>query len=336
MCLTAALTLALAAGTLGIGPGPVPAHEFWHSAAFEARGGVLGQAELWVTSHLFSTLGASILAVFLFAAGVILVTGATLAGAIRATGAGVAGTGRALRRSTDDLRATVARRPATAVARAGVEYPGEPLLPPEPDTTELVVRATHVEAPPISEPDETGKAPPGLQELDAEDDLDEVEGVEATAGGPNKPVSADDLTPQGRYRASVTDDPDFEWRRARHALSDPLDRRGRQARHRRPGAGRRGRWSRRSATSGSRRRSIGRVTGPHITRYELRLAPGNEGLEGRQRSRTISPTRWRRPTSGSSRRSPASRRSGSRCPTRAGGSCTSATCSRSRRRTGRR
>ena len=57
ICLIAALTLALAAGTLGIGPGPVPAHEFWHPAAFETRGGVLGQAELWVTSHLFSTLG---------------------------------------------------------------------------------------------------------------------------------------------------------------------------------------------------------------------------------------------------------------------------------------
>ena len=166
VCLVAALTLALAAGTLGLGPGPVPPHEFWRAASFETRGGVLGQAELWVSSHLFSTLGASILAVFLFIAGLILVTGATLAGAIRATGSGVAGTGRALRRSTDELRATVARRPATAAARAAAgdasQYAGEPLLPPEPDTDELVVRATHVEAPPIADaPDgAAGELPP--------------------------------------------------------------------------------------------------------------------------------------------------------------------------------
>ena len=54
LCLVAALTLALAAGTLGIGPGAVPAREFWRAASFETRGGILGQAELWVSSHLLS------------------------------------------------------------------------------------------------------------------------------------------------------------------------------------------------------------------------------------------------------------------------------------------
>ena len=91
---------------------------------------------------------------FLLLAGLILVTGATLAGVLRVTGAGVLGTGRALRRSTEELAATVARRPATAAAQdAGRRQRGmfadEPLLPPEPDTAELIVRATHVEAPPI-------------------------------------------------------------------------------------------------------------------------------------------------------------------------------------------
>ena len=40
---------------------------------------------------------------------------------------------------------------ADAPAAAAVESleDPEPLLPPEPDTAELVVRATHVEAPPI-------------------------------------------------------------------------------------------------------------------------------------------------------------------------------------------
>ncbi|MDQ6834644.1 MAG: DNA translocase FtsK, partial [Actinomycetota bacterium] len=92
ICLVTALTLALAAGTLGLGHGPGVAHDFWRPAAFETRGGVLGQAELWVASHLLSNLGADILAVFLLIAGLILVSGATLAGALRLTGAGVVGT----------------------------------------------------------------------------------------------------------------------------------------------------------------------------------------------------------------------------------------------------
>ena len=110
LCLTASITLALAAGTLGVGPGPTPAGEFWRASAFEDRGGVVGQAELWVTSHLISTVGADILAVFLFVAGLILVTGAGVAGAIRATGARVADTTRVIRRSTEGMTAAATRR----------------------------------------------------------------------------------------------------------------------------------------------------------------------------------------------------------------------------------
>ena len=42
----------------GSARGRLPAREFWHAAAFESRGGIVGQAELWVSSHLISTLGA--------------------------------------------------------------------------------------------------------------------------------------------------------------------------------------------------------------------------------------------------------------------------------------
>src|SRR5690349_10830092 len=156
ICVTAAITLGLAAGRRGLGPGQPPSGSFWRAAAFESRGGVVGQGELWISSHLLSTIGADILAVFLFLAGAILVSGATLAGVIRATGAGVAGTSRALKRTTGDFAQTVARRPATEAGRSrvaeragalGVEPPPmaeappvlpedpEPLFPPEPDTS---------------------------------------------------------------------------------------------------------------------------------------------------------------------------------------------------------
>ncbi|MGH2868788.1 MAG: DNA translocase FtsK [Solirubrobacteraceae bacterium] len=284
LCLVAALTLALAAGTLGLGPGPVPAHLFWHPTSFESRGGVIGQAELWAVSHLFSTVGAHILAVFLFMAGLILVSGATLAGILRFTGTGVAETSRVLRRSTEDLRATVARRPATASARATATGSGYPprALPPEADTSELVIRATHVEAPPNAFEDEPVAELP-LEPLEPLDLGPEPGGSDAepeplfedetAPAGPGFEVSPEDLTPQGRYRASITDDPDFEWRvpgprfltRSTGEASKP-DTAGQEqvARTLLETLGH----------FGIEAKVIGRVTGPHITRYEMRLAPG--------------------------------------------------------------
>ena len=84
-----------------------------------------------------------ILVVFLFLVGVILLTGASLASAIRATGSGVADTTRMLK----------AHRPRSATTEAPAPF-GQPesLQPPEPEPEELIVRATHVEAPPLDEP----------------------------------------------------------------------------------------------------------------------------------------------------------------------------------------
>ncbi len=277
ICLTASITLALAAGTLGVGPGAGPASQFWRASAFEDRGGVLGQSLLWVCSHLISTLGADILAVFLFVAGLILVTGAGVAGVVRTTRAGMAETTRVIRRSTGGVAASAPRRPATAAARArtAVTYadePAEPLLPPEPDTSELIVRSTHVEAPPIS--------PDLVDEPDELDDGNDPHGSEPGSDPPERverPASPDpeDLTPQGRYRASVTDDPDFVWRvpPARFLVRST----GEAARPDTAGQ------EQVAATLvetlghfGINAKVIGRVTGPHITRYELRLAPGTK------------------------------------------------------------
>jgi S-DNA-T family DNA segregation ATPase FtsK/SpoIIIE len=263
VCLTAALTLALAAGTLGLGPGMLHGGHFWKPSLFEARGGVVGQAELWASSHLLSTVGSHVLAVFLLIAGILLVTGATLASVVRATGTHVVNTGRALRRTTaPEPAAAAARRPATAAARKQVELEEEPLpiLPPEPDTAELVVRATHVEAPPI--------------ESDGEDEPVEALPEPVPAPEPIE-VSPEDLTPQGRYRSSVTDDPDFEWhvptarfltRSTGEAAKPDTEGQEQVAKTLLETLGH----------FGIEAKVIGRVTGPHITRYEIRLAPGTK------------------------------------------------------------
>jgi S-DNA-T family DNA segregation ATPase FtsK/SpoIIIE len=222
-----------------------------------------------VTTRLFSAVGAHVLAAFLFIAGLILVTGA-----------GVATWIRTVRRSTEEFAATVSRRPPmTHAARAarGIPEPlpaadHEPLLPPGvggSEFAELVVRATHVEAPPaIGE--YAGDAEPGQREPEAEPEPEE-QPVEAGTAEADEP----ELTPQGRFRASVTDDPEFAWRvpssrflvRATGDAAKP-DTEGQEqtARALLEALGH----------FGIEAKVIGRVTGPHITRYELRLAPGTK------------------------------------------------------------
>ena len=67
LCLTAALTLALAAGTLGLGPGRAPAAQFWHADRVRVpRRRSSARPSCGSSSHLLSSVGADILAVFLF------------------------------------------------------------------------------------------------------------------------------------------------------------------------------------------------------------------------------------------------------------------------------
>jgi DNA segregation ATPase FtsK/SpoIIIE, S-DNA-T family len=272
ICLTASLTIALAAGTLGLGPGMLHGQAFWHAHAFEARGGLLGQGELWVATHLFSTVGAHVLAAFLFLAGVILLTGAGVATSIKT-----------VKRSTEELAATMIRRPPMTEAgrtiqasRADTEpiEEHERLLPPEPDTSELVVRATHVEAPPPAEHDAAELEEP--QQL-AIEEAEPVEPAHAPApdGEPEDAGGEHPLTPQGRFRASVTDDPDFVWRvpSARFLVRSTGD----AAKPDTEGQEQTARALLEALGHfGIEAKVIGRVTGPHITRYELRLAPGTK------------------------------------------------------------
>jgi S-DNA-T family DNA segregation ATPase FtsK/SpoIIIE len=106
LCLFAALCLGLAAGTLGIGPGG-PRPGFWDPTWVRTRGGMTGEALYWLASTLLGTVGSHILAVFLFLAGVLLLTGASVAGVLKATSDSTA---RAVRETT----AAYTRRRAAA------------------------------------------------------------------------------------------------------------------------------------------------------------------------------------------------------------------------------
>jgi DNA segregation ATPase FtsK/SpoIIIE, S-DNA-T family len=242
ICLVAALTLALAAGTLGLGPAGAR-HGFWHTDFLSDRGGIVGEAIFYAASNLVGTVGAHILAVFLFAAALLLLTGASIAGVIKATAAVTADTTRALRRTEAELR----RVKHAPVPR---EMPDE-FLPPEPDDTEPIVHATHVEVR-LPEPEEPAALEP---EADEEDDV--VVQEAAPHELPAAPVQPEDV----------------EWR-----LPEPQVLKRSSAEQTRPDTAGQEKISAQLLEAlshfGIEAKVVATVAGPHITRYELRLAPG--------------------------------------------------------------
>jgi S-DNA-T family DNA segregation ATPase FtsK/SpoIIIE len=278
-CLFAAITLALAAGTLGLSAGPGPSAQAWSSAHLQSHGGVAGQALYELAHRLVQNVGVDILVVFLALSAIVLLTGASLASAIRATGNGLIDTTRMF--SNVASPESVARRRATP--QDDLPEPFEPaIVPPEPQPEELIVRATHVEAPSRDwrdelEQEEDGEEPQPAA-IEDEPDVAEEEGAEEEqiAGVARADADADMLTPQGRLRGAVTDDPDFVWQLPAAAK---LLTRSTSEQTRPDTAG-----QERIAVSlvealghfGVDAKVIGTVAGPHITRYELRLAPGTK------------------------------------------------------------
>jgi DNA segregation ATPase FtsK/SpoIIIE, S-DNA-T family len=294
LCVFAAVTLALAAGMLGLSSAPAPGAPAWTSAHLQSHGGIAGEALYQLTHKLVQDVGVDILVVFLLITGVILLTGASIASVIRATGSGVVDTTRMVRRLRESERAPAPRaaRTRTPVQEVPDDELGSlSLTPPEPDPRELIVRATHVEAPPHDWADELeppAEDPFEQTQADEEDDLGDAgdassdehagdeEQIAGVAHASLDDLSADQLTPQGRLRGSVTDDPDFVWQ-----LPDAsaLLTRSSAEQTRPDTAG-----QARTATNlvealghfGVQAKVIGTVAGPHITRYELRLAPGTK------------------------------------------------------------
>ena len=91
----ASLLLAFAAQTAGLGPEHPARHGYFEQRFFTVHGGAVGEALDLAATMLFQRLGAQILAVLMFASGVLLLTGTTVAGLMSRAGrfARSAGTG---------------------------------------------------------------------------------------------------------------------------------------------------------------------------------------------------------------------------------------------------
>ena len=153
--------------------------------------------------------------------------------------------------------------PRTAAARRGQGLAD--LSPPETDDFEPIVRATHVEAPAVDQ----ARRPAGAPPPDARAPAADARAAAADAGAGD----GEGLTPQGRFRASVTDDPDYEWRLPQASLL-----RRSSAEQARPDTAGQERVAsvlvEALSHHGVEASVVGTVAGPHITRYELQLKPG--------------------------------------------------------------
>jgi S-DNA-T family DNA segregation ATPase FtsK/SpoIIIE len=259
ICFAAALMLGLAAGSLGLGPGDTPRDGFFDAFYLQHHGGLVGESLFWSSAKLFSTAGSHILFTFLLLAGILLLTGASIAGIVTATREAAVTTTERVRRTT-----------------ATVRVPYEPLpaiSPPEPEDREPVVRATHVEMP-VSETQE-------FDEYEPEPDYDEDEGSDPVSvpdsGGLTPEVEETEIeeperTPMGNRRSPVTESDDIDYRMPKLSFlkrangAQKLDTKGIE----RTGA----QLVEALSHFNVEGRLVGTVSGPHVTRYELRLAPG--------------------------------------------------------------
>jgi S-DNA-T family DNA segregation ATPase FtsK/SpoIIIE len=289
LCLLLGLMLGFAAGSLGLGPGDTPRDGFLDAAYLRGHGGIVGESLYSVVSTLFSDVGAHLLFAFLMLAGILLLTGASIAGVLTATHQAATTTSDRVRRSTQGLAGAFGGAPTAPLPPTRRPAPAddfdevEPIEPPEPAGSEPVVRATHVEAPALDGADrypdlfgdDEGEPEPDVawDEPEAEDFPEpEAELPPPLPVVDEKEPEPADLTPRGNRRSPVTEADDVVYRMPNPSFLT------------------RSKGAQKTDTKGIERagvqlvealshfnidaRVVGTVSGPHVTRYELRLAPG--------------------------------------------------------------
>lgn len=242
------LALALAAGTFGVG-GDAPRLEEWQPSFFAERGGAFGDSLYVGVSSLVGAVGAHLLAIFGIAAGLLVLTGLSIATVLTAFSTTFAEAGGFVRRSAGALAPNRDKLP-------------EPITPPEPEDEEPVVLVSdpwpsdemaaeeeEVPAEPANEPESPSE----------EDDEPQPEG-EPTAAAipaplpPAKPGEVAYKLPNPRLlsktKAARSSSAKQDGAATGEALLEALSHFGIEA------------------------TLVGTVSGPHITRYEIKLAPG--------------------------------------------------------------
>ncbi|MFN8150705.1 MAG: DNA translocase FtsK [Solirubrobacterales bacterium] len=296
LLLVAGLLLAFAAGTAGLGPDtPVRGDGFFEPDFITAHGGAFGEALYWASATLFQRIGAHIIALLLIISGILLLSGRPLVSLI---GSG-AEAGRRAKEATGELARTArGMRGAPAGDHGGQIGDGWTTanFPGEDDDAEITVSLGEGATATDGDGDES-TSEIDFDLLGESPDDDEGEGEEIAATDLNAPehafedddseeppslmVDGDEAievarTPMGAKRGGITESEEKDYR----LPSAKLLRRGNDAKDSGPDRRDMERTARALLEVLSHfkieARLVGTVTGPHVSRYELQLAPGTK------------------------------------------------------------
>jgi DNA segregation ATPase FtsK/SpoIIIE, S-DNA-T family len=274
----ASLLLAFAAGTAGLGPEHPIRHahdQYFQHRFYTEHGGAIGEALYWSTTTLFQRLGAHILAVTMFVSGLLLLTGVTLAGLL-------SGAGRAARRAGTQTREIARTVRTTGLGLEGLREPrGDEIAITRANPTETLateVLADDLDTGEPEDPDPDGRVP-WEDEAEAPPDqftYDEAHPAPLGAGAPEPGSTAEDVprTPMGARREGFTASEEIDYT----LPAAKLLQRGKAD----PGPDTRDREAVAKALLEALRhfgvdaKLLGTVSGPHVSRYELQLAPGTK------------------------------------------------------------
>ena len=273
----AGLLLAFAAQTAGLGPDHPTREGYFWERFYSTHGGAAGEALYWSATMLFQRLGAHILAVLMFAGGLLLLTGTTIAGLLARVGR----LARSAREATGELANTVRARSGMdrldphgdeiALTRAG---PTEPLATEMLAETDAAVTQTQIAAHDHDDgdwdADEVGPSDAG--QFAYEDEGDEQADQGSAPAGTLESQEAIGTMGKGRGGVTASEEVDYALPEAK------LLERGRKD----PGPDTRDREAVANALLealrhfGVEAKLLGVVSGPHVSRYELQLAPGTK------------------------------------------------------------
>jgi len=247
LCLALGASLALAAGTFGLGTGAARAVQL-DPTLFGDRGGAVGDLMYLGSGTLVGPVGSHIFSLFLLLAAVLLISGLSIAAVLHHGGRGLADIGNAL--ASGVSRLSNGRSQTGAIA------------PPEPEGFEPTVQQLGpVEIFDLGS-DET--EPYQADQLDIPESLTPPAPPPAAAAKPVKASSKTEKKEPGQPTVFTLPDPKLlKLSAKKHAAPDTTDQSRvsdallEALRH-----------------HGIDATLVGTVSGPHITRYELRLAPG--------------------------------------------------------------
>jgi S-DNA-T family DNA segregation ATPase FtsK/SpoIIIE len=274
------LLLALAAQTAGLGPDGSREGDLFKPEFFQFHGGGLGEVLYWASTTLFQRLGAHIIAVLLVVAGLLLITGRSVSDMISAVHRGFA---RARDGASDFATMMRDSRPFTTDPdyKSTDAKDTDPVFgPPEPVEMDPTIR--RAESPPPPPEPEDGPTVANFDEAVTigadEPDTEAIRIAKAAADeGETVEVDKKDLgvTPMGKKRTEggITESEEIDYVPpvAEQVLEHSGPEKGPAVQdHKAVGQT----LLEALGHFGVEAQIVGTVVGPHVSRYELRLAPG--------------------------------------------------------------